>query len=179
MPLLPLLLQSVARWRQRVQAREQPPPTPPPSPQPAPSHWTPEDFLTIDEDWLRAEAEDERRQRQTPVPVDERSTDPAWQWAASGQWVHLASSNVTAIRYIEDARILEVEFHGGGVQAFYSYFAVPPEVAVGFYNADSPGRYVWRVLRGEGFHYVRISALSGARVPRGSRVIRRKLPGER
>jgi KTSC domain len=49
----------------------------------------------------------------------------------SGSWLHLASSNVEAIRYLWDAEILECEFKGSdrhGEGYLYQYFNVPANV---------------------------------------------------
>jgi hypothetical protein len=184
MSLLTLLLQATSSWKRRQADLERAKRVAEENRRAAPRELAPEDWLTIDESWLQATAEDERRAEAErrrlaeTMPVAEAVTDPAWVWALGGEWVHVASSNVAAIRYLLDEQILEVEFFGGGQQAFYQYYDVPPEVAVGMYRTTSPGRYVWGHLRDK-FPYARISAISGAKVPKAPHVIREHLPSDR
>lgn len=176
--LLHLLLQAVSRHRQRQDDQATARRVADENRAPAPREMTPEDFLTIDADWLRAEEED-RRRAQEEIPWGEEITDPATKFLLSGQWLHPASSNVEAWRYLWDEHQLEIEFKGGGTQSFYVYYAVPPEVARAFYFASSPGRAVWNLLRDQ-YEYTRISALSGGPAPNPKpTVVRRTLPGEK
>lgn len=70
---------------------------------------------------------------------------PADQWAYSGTELFLASSWVDSVRYFWNERILEVVFkRKNGLGAVVQYNDVEPELAKGFYDTDSPGRYVWR-----------------------------------
>ena len=48
------------------------------------------------------------------------------------------SSNIKSIGYEEKSKVLEIEFHSGGV---YQYFSVPHEVYEGLINASSHGKY--------------------------------------
>lgn len=101
---------------------------------------------------------------------------PNEDWLLSGTWLHLASSNVEAIRYLYDEQLLEVEFKG---PAYYQYFAVPPETASDMTTTDSPGRFVWNRLR-DRFPYVKltgVSAIKGTKRP-GPSVIRTPTPKE-
>lgn len=100
---------------------------------------------------------------------------PNEDWLLSGTWLHLASSNVHAIRYLYDEQILEVEFKKG--PAFYQYFSVGPETASDMTLTDSPGRFVWQRLR-DRFPYVKLSGVSGKGLVRPPSVIRTPTPKE-
>ena len=54
------------------------------------------------------------------------------------QWTPLASSNLSACRYDEQERLLQIRFQSGRT---YSYKDVPEEVASGLTSANSPGQY--------------------------------------
>lgn len=104
----------------------------------------------------------------TPTPPDNESEGNfSDDWVHSGTWLHTASSNVEAIRYLYDDKILEVEFKNG---SYYQYYNVPPETARGMYSTDSPGRFVWRQLR-DVFDYAKITSVSMPK-RRGSTVVR-------
>ena len=79
----------------------------------------------------------------------------------SGEWLSVGSSNVSAIRYLHDEQILEVEFLSGD---FYDYFHVPNEVAKAMAGTSSPGRFVWSFLR-DVYDYALI--LKGDKKPKG------------
>lgn len=84
------------------------------------------------------------------------------EWALSGTWLTMASSNVDSIRYLWDSQILEVIFKGVSPQGDgydYQYFGISPEVATAFSKASSPGRFVWNHLRGQ-YPYVRLRGIS-------------------
>jgi hypothetical protein len=100
-------------------------------------------------------------------PPNDSEGDFVDDWVHSGTWLHTASSNVEAIRYLYDDKILEVEFKNG---SYYQYFDVPPDVARGMYLTDSPGRFVWRQLR-DVFNYGKITSVSMPK-RRGSTVVR-------
>ena len=51
----------------------------------------------------------------------------------------VSSSNISAIGYDADARVLEIEFTTGAV---YQYSGVPLGEHEGFMNADSKGKYL-------------------------------------
>ncbi len=100
------------------------------------------------------------------VPVDDRGNplipdlggrNPTRNEAAliAGQEIHLGSTNVGAIWYAWEPRRLFVRFLDGSV---YSYESVPLDVAVGMVETDSPGRYVWNVLRANNYAYRRLAA---------------------
>jgi hypothetical protein len=55
-----------------------------------------------------------------------------------GHWQALQSSNLSAYRYNEGEKQLEIKFHGGRV---YRYPGVPKEIAEGLGTAASPGQY--------------------------------------
>jgi KTSC domain len=71
------------------------------------------------------------------------------QFDNDGEWQPLASSNVSAARYVASPSgalgILSVRFASGGE---YDYYDVPAEVAAALFVANSPGRYVRDVLSG-------------------------------
>lgn len=62
------------------------------------------------------------------------------------------SSNIASIGYDAGGRILEVEFHDGGV---YDYFDVPPEVFTDFMAASSKGQYFHRHIK-DVYQYERV-----------------------
>lgn len=68
----------------------------------------------------------------------------------AGQEIHLGSTNVGAIWYAWEPRRLFVRFLDGSL---YAYENVPLDVAVGMVETDSPGRYVWNVLRADAYAY--------------------------
>lgn len=97
------------------------------------------------------------------------------------EWHQMASSNVDEVRYIADEELLEVAFLNG---YYYQYYNVPPKVFLAFLQTNSPGRFVWNVLRADGYEYARIG--SGAlpvyetgNVRQTANVTRRLLPEER
>lgn len=94
-------------------------------------------------------------------------------WLLSSSWLHVASSNVEAIRYLYDDRILETEFKDG---SFYQYYNVPPETASDMHDTSSPGRFVWQRLR-DRFPYVKLTGVS-SKMKRKPSVIRTPTPKE-
>lgn len=157
------------RGREKPAAPVEPPPyTPVQTPVP--------DLTTKQEEELRAAVGLETA---PPAPP----TDATDKMLMEGQWQHMASSNVEAMRYLWDDQTLEVEFKNG---AFYQYFQVPPHVAKGFAQTDSPGRFVWNFLR-DVYSYVKLSGPSTERktdaYPRNATVVRLRweewTPGER
>ncbi|MBC7899639.1 MAG: KTSC domain-containing protein, partial [Saprospiraceae bacterium] len=56
------------------------------------------------------------------------------------------SSSIRSVGYDPDAKILEVEFRGGGV---YQYFDVPKNVYEDLINASSAGRYYAVYIKNE------------------------------
>ena len=89
---------------------------------------------------------------------DRDSHDPGLLIARRGSWVHLRSSNVESIRYLMKVGELRVRFldHGYGASD-YAYYNVPVNVFLDFMVASSPGRFVWRVLRGGAYEYRKLS----------------------
>ena len=71
------------------------------------------------------------------------------------------SSNLTSIGYDARLRILEVEFHSGGV---YRYLEVPKEIFAAFMAAESKGRYFTAHVRNE-YRFERMKAASPAPKP--------------
>jgi hypothetical protein len=59
--------------------------------------------------------------------------------------IKVKSSNVRNISYDEDTRILEVEFHSGGV---YHYSEVTPDVYAAFESASSKGTFLYENIKG-------------------------------
>lgn len=55
------------------------------------------------------------------------------------------SSAIATVGYDEDISLLEIEFTSGEV---YRYFAVPPSVVRGLWDAESAGRYFGEHIRG-------------------------------
>ena len=65
----------------------------------------------------------------------------------------VSSSNLRSVGYSADERVLEIEFHSGGI---YQYFGVPQAHHVGLMRAGSKGHYFdshikhtyrWRQIR--------------------------------
>ena len=61
------------------------------------------------------------------------------------EWVFVDSSNIEAIRYLDQNQELEVRFLSG---AIYAYHSVPQEVYEEMLNSDSKGSYLNRVIKG-------------------------------
>ena len=63
------------------------------------------------------------------------------------EWVDMSgkSSNVAAVRYNDQAALLEIAFQSGGT---YRYSAVPETVYLNFLQAPSPGRFVHFSIKG-------------------------------
>lgn len=53
-------------------------------------------------------------------------------------WTPLDSSNLNAMRYDTESKLLQVRFNSGRT---YAYKDVPQDVADGLASAGSPGRY--------------------------------------
>lgn len=84
----------------------------------------------------------------------------------SAEWHTLASSNVGETRYLAKDRQLEIRFLSN---YYYTYDDVPPDIFRNFIFAESPGRYVWNVIRANGYAYHRIGAgvIPSYRMPSG------------
>lgn len=101
--------------------------------------------------------------KEPPSPPSAPATHPD-DWAMSGTWLHVFSSNVEAARYLWDSETLEVSFKGE--DGHYQYFGVPINIATQFLTTDSPGRLVWDRLRirgtktGTQYPYVRLRGIS-------------------
>lgn len=76
--------------------------------------------------------------------VDKRSQTGAPAWAKSGRWVNVKSSNVLAIKYDKAEKRMWVRFKGGDE---YCCLNFPYNAAVAYFNADSMGKYHWRLRR--------------------------------
>lgn len=82
-----------------------------------------------------------------PERVDFRSgVDSAEEFATSGRWVLVKSSNVRRIVYNRSRQELRVEFKNG---AIYRYDGVPKRIAREMFTASSLGRYVHYRLKGK------------------------------
>jgi len=88
----------------------------------------------------------------TGEKVDKRSKISAEEWAESGRWVAVKSSNVAGISYNSEARQLFIEFKGGAV---YVYFGRDKAFAKSMFGCSSMGKFVWRNLRRKGVPYRR------------------------
>ncbi len=88
--------------------------------------------------------------------------------AIAGQPVYVGSTNVSNVWWNWKAKRLFVRFLDGSL---YSYEDVPLPVATGMIQSDSPGRYVWNVLRADGYDYHRLSKGAGGK--RKPQVIRK------
>lgn len=60
-------------------------------------------------------------------------------------WTPLASSNLSAMRYDEQSRTLQIRFHSG---RSYDFKDVPADVADGLKQADSAGKYFNSSIKG-------------------------------
>lgn len=60
-------------------------------------------------------------------------------------WTPLASSNLSAMRYDEQTRLLQIRFHSGRA---YDFKDVPADVADGLKQADSAGKYFNSSIKG-------------------------------
>lgn len=81
--------------------------------------------------------------------------DPVQTWTLDRSWRFVTSSNVEAIRYLYDEKILEVEFQHS---RYYQYYNVPVDVAKSLYNTNSPGTFVNDVL--VNYSFTNLPALS-------------------
>lgn len=52
--------------------------------------------------------------------------------------IHVVSSNLNSVGYDPNTKILEIEFHDGGI---YQYNNVPPHIYDGLMSASSKGSY--------------------------------------
>ncbi len=59
--------------------------------------------------------------------------------------VSVVSSNLRSVGYDPVTRVLEVEFHGGGI---YLYYGVPEHVHLGLMGAASKGGYLADHVKG-------------------------------
>jgi hypothetical protein len=96
--------------------------------------------VIVEEDFLQPDTEAEPKPQEDALSGYEPKTQA---WLRSGDWLHVFSSNVSALRYLWPAQNLQVEYLDG---AIYEYYGVEPAVAVDFTYALSPGRYRWHVL---------------------------------
>ena len=74
------------------------------------------------------------------------------EWADSGEWVSVTSSNVAGIAYKKHGKTLYVEFKSG---AIYSYKGVLSVTAQDMFNSSSMGKFVHYRLKGR-FPYQRL-----------------------
>lgn len=68
------------------------------------------------------------------------------------EWIKVDSSSISRIRYNENTKVLEIEFHG----RLYQYFDVPTHIFEGLRNAvDSHGKYFNQHIKGH-YRYARV-----------------------
>ena len=90
----------------------------------------------------------------SPGPkVDKRHRGGSLDWAESGRWVNVKSSNVSAIKYDRQRKHLYVRFHGNSE---YRYRGVARNTAESMFTAVSMGKFVWHVLRKRGLVYEKL-----------------------
>lgn len=68
-------------------------------------------------------------------------------------WEKVESSNVAAFKYDSDSRTLYTKFKNGSV---YEYDDVPESVGAASRFQESPGKYIWQVMRKNGYAYKQI-----------------------
>lgn len=90
-----------------------------------------------------------------------------------GEPIKAGSTNVDEFWWVWQERRLYVRFLDGSL---YAYDGVGLAVAVGMIETDSHGRYVWNVLRADGYPYRKVAAATGPR--RAPRVVRLYRKGE-
>lgn len=88
----------------------------------------------------------------TQPKVDQRHKTDADEWAVSGVWVKVRSSNVSGIMYDMDKQELHVTFNSGGE---YVYLGVHPVTAKAMFASGSMGRFVHGVLIRGGYKFRR------------------------
>lgn len=71
-------------------------------------------------------------------------------WYESGRWVNVTSSNVKGIMYDKKKSYLYVEFKSN---AIYVYRDIDYRIAKNMFNSTSMGKFVWYVLRKNGYSY--------------------------
>ncbi len=59
---------------------------------------------------------------------------------------NVSSTNIRSIGYDVDSKILEIEFHAGGV---YQYFNVPQTIYSSLMGASSHGSYFHKYIKGK------------------------------
>jgi len=64
----------------------------------------------------------------------------------------VSSTDIRSIGYDPESKILEIEFHSGGI---YQYFEVPPSVYSGLMSASSHGKYFHQHVKNI-YRYVKI-----------------------
>ncbi|HEX6040495.1 KTSC domain-containing protein [Longimicrobium sp.] len=69
------------------------------------------------------------------------------------QRVPVESSNIAAVGYVPERRVLQIEFVGGRI---YEYAGVPSTVHDGLMRAPSKGTFFARHIRPAGFAYRRV-----------------------
>jgi len=89
--------------------------------------------------------------------IDARHQVNAKEWAESGKWVRVHSSNVAGISYKKDFSRLYVEFKGkkGSSPVVYQYEGVSQATAKALFSASSVGRAHWKLIRGR-YPYARL-----------------------
>ncbi len=75
-------------------------------------------------------------------------------FAAPGGRVPVDSSNLKSVGFDEKARVLEIEFHHGGI---YHYHDVPAETHAALMKAESKGKYFQSHIRNK-FRFEKIGS---------------------
>ncbi len=105
----------------------------------------------------RVKVRSSRDYRALPTRVDRRSRVNALDWAKTGKWVRVISSNVKGIKYDKANQTLYVQFKGykGAADPIYAYYDVAIATARSMFNSSSMGGFVWAKLRDQ-YQYDRI-----------------------
>ena len=67
--------------------------------------------------------------------------------------IPVESSNLVSVAYDVDEKILEIEFHTGGI---YQYKGVPKSVYEGLMSAESKGKYFHKNIKNSGYPYTKV-----------------------
>lgn len=66
--------------------------------------------------------------------------------------ISVSSSNLKSVGYDSTTKVLEIEFHNGGI---YQYFDVPESIYTGLISSSSHGSYFHRYIR-DGYSYSKV-----------------------
>ena len=68
----------------------------------------------------------------------------------SYDWTNVQSSNVSAVKYDDSSKELQIRFKNGSE---YTYYGIIPSIGNSFPYLESKGRGVWQLLRNKGVPY--------------------------